>query len=249
VLSWWDQGYWITRLAHRIPIANPAQVGVDTAAAFLLAREPNDGSAIAAGARARYMIVSSELAVDYGQGWKLPAVAAWAGIALAELTEKCRVRQPDGSWIAFPVFYPAFYKSMAVRLWTFGGQAIVPRNATWLVTTARHTDTDGTELCEITGMGRFATYDDAQRALATEEYRAGRIVGLLPTESPIPLEALSAFREVYRSPEQVVTPGAGATLPALRIFESQAGLAGRDVDARCDSPVLPASVNASCAAH
>ncbi|MHC1564944.1 MAG: hypothetical protein ACXQS6_01305, partial [Candidatus Syntropharchaeales archaeon] len=28
VMSWWDYGHWITRIAHRIPIANPFQAGI-----------------------------------------------------------------------------------------------------------------------------------------------------------------------------------------------------------------------------
>jgi len=27
VISWWDYGHWITRIAHRIPVANPFQPG------------------------------------------------------------------------------------------------------------------------------------------------------------------------------------------------------------------------------
>jgi len=37
VLVWWDFGYWVTRLAHRIPSANPKQTQAKEVTAFLLA--------------------------------------------------------------------------------------------------------------------------------------------------------------------------------------------------------------------
>ncbi|GAI14766.1 unnamed protein product, partial [marine sediment metagenome] len=34
VMSWWDYGHWITRIAHRIPISNPFQQGASLSAAL-----------------------------------------------------------------------------------------------------------------------------------------------------------------------------------------------------------------------
>ena len=41
VLSWWDYGYWITRMAHRLPAANPGQDqrAIKDMAAFFTAQD------------------------------------------------------------------------------------------------------------------------------------------------------------------------------------------------------------------
>ena len=45
VLAWWDHGYWITRIAHRIPNSNPKQTQVTDVAAFLLSQTSRDAAA------------------------------------------------------------------------------------------------------------------------------------------------------------------------------------------------------------
>jgi dolichyl-phosphooligosaccharide-protein glycotransferase len=228
VLSWWDYGYLIQRLAHRIPVTNPAQALAREAAELLLARTPEEIVTGLRQWRVRYVMVDSEMTANLA-AWKIPAIATWAGRPPQDLFEFCKLRQPDGALADVMVLYPAFYESLAVRLWAFGGRAVEPSESTFLIQSAPRTGADGTRHCEIVGMGRFATYDDAVRALPS--YPGARIVGLSTTASPVPLAALEDFHAVYDSPEQSFvpwppskapytwTPQAPRVGPAVRIFE------------------------------
>jgi hypothetical protein len=228
ILSWWDYGYLIQRLAHRIPVTNPAQQLAPEAAALLLARTPEEIVSGLQHWRIRYVIVDSEMTANLA-AWKLPAIAAWADRPPGDLFEVCKIRQPNGALADVMVLYPPFYESLAVRLWAFGGRAVEPSGSTFLVQSASRTGEDGTRYCEIVGMGRFPTYEDAIRALPT--YPGARIAGLSTMASPIPLAPLEDFRAVYNSPEQAFvpwppsearytwTPQAPRAGPAVRIFE------------------------------
>lgn len=51
VLSWWDYGHWITKVSHRVPVANPFQQGAVDAANFFVDGTEIDG--------VRYVIVDN----------------------------------------------------------------------------------------------------------------------------------------------------------------------------------------------
>jgi hypothetical protein len=215
VLSWWDYGYWIERIGRRIPTTNPTQYAADEVAKFLLAERLEDTAPMLARGRVRYVVVDSSMAVaDYAS--KLPAIAVWAGRPASDFFQTCLVRQPNGSFAELTVFYPAYYTSMVVRLWTFGGHAFAPAASTWLIKVEDRSSPAGV-YCEITAMGRFATYDDAMRA--RDQFPGARIAGLSMALSPVPLEELRDFHLLYDSKEYAMIPGSEAAAPALRIFE------------------------------
>ena len=47
VLAWWDYGYWITRVARRVPVTNPRQSGIRDAASFFVTTNEADANRIA----------------------------------------------------------------------------------------------------------------------------------------------------------------------------------------------------------
>ena len=98
VMAWWDYGYWISRIAHRIPNANPSQEVVATTkvAQFFTAQDENTANAIMNELGARYVIVDNATATD-----KFYAMVIWAG--------KDNIDQS---------------KSMAVRLFNFNGEGL-----------------------------------------------------------------------------------------------------------------------------
>ena len=69
VLALWDYGYWITRVARRVPVTNPRQTGVREAADFLLSSSELDANSVIERLGARYV------AVD----WRLPAPSTISG--------------------------------------------------------------------------------------------------------------------------------------------------------------------------
>lgn len=98
VMAWWDYGYWISRIAHRIPNANPSQEVEATTkvAQFFTAQDENTANAIMDELGSRYVIVDNAMATD-----KFYAMVIWAG--------KDNIDQS---------------KSMAVRLFNFNGEGL-----------------------------------------------------------------------------------------------------------------------------
>ena len=128
VLAWWDYGYWITRIAHRIPNANPKQTQMADVAAFLLADTPQQASAVLKRLRSRYVIVDAmlqaRLPVSPGQDQNgyFSAIANAAGQAVDAY---CAAFEPSGQdrLSATQVYcFPKYYRTMAVRLYAFGGR-------------------------------------------------------------------------------------------------------------------------------
>ena len=84
VLAWWDYGYWITRIAHRIPSANPSQhpVAVANVARIFTSQDENSANEIVKEIGASYVILDYQTVTG-----KFHAVAAWAGSSLEEFFE------------------------------------------------------------------------------------------------------------------------------------------------------------------
>ena len=81
VLALWDYGYWITRVAHRVPVSNPRHTGVRDVAAFLLSSNESDANQVMERAGARYVAVDWVLqgpntATTFPKGFPFLAVAA-----------------------------------------------------------------------------------------------------------------------------------------------------------------------------
>ena len=218
VLSWWDYGYLIERVGRRIPVTNPTQHNAAAAAAFLLASDPIDAGRRLERLAARYVVVDGTMAFH---GAKLAAITWIAGRAPIELVESCKLRQPDGAFTDQLVFYPAYYQSMAARLWVFGAEAYEPHYSTFVLAAEEHISPEGVPHCEIASMRLFPTHAEALEALAATP--GARIAGVSPAASPVPLERLEAFRLVYDSARVAIVPGTATTVPMLRIFEHAGG--------------------------
>ncbi len=216
ILAWWDYGYLIERLAHRIPTANPSQQGVEETAAFLVAGSIEEAKPILERLRTRYVVVDSSLVTGIEAGtW--PAIVTWARRDPREFIEAFKVLYPDGKLGDFVVFHPAFYRSMAVRLWIFGGHGFQPRASTWLMTWAERRDSHGTRFRQITWLQAYATWEGAAAALA--DHPGAQVVGLSMALSPVPLEKLESFHDVYDAKSFSLIPLTRAAAPVVRIFE------------------------------
>ncbi|GAH80553.1 unnamed protein product, partial [marine sediment metagenome] len=76
VLAWWDYGYWITRIAHRIPNANPSQDtrAVTSVASFFTAQDERSANEITQELGSAYIVIDYETAIS-----KFWAIVLWAG--------------------------------------------------------------------------------------------------------------------------------------------------------------------------
>jgi asparagine N-glycosylation enzyme membrane subunit Stt3 len=194
-MSWWDYGYFIMQVGHRIPNANPGQIGAVQAGKFFTAQNETSANALAYELGSKYVMIDSAMATG-----KFYAMADWAGKNFADFYESYYVQTEDGGQFT-TLFYPAFYQSMAIRLYNFDGSAVVPAtNSTIVISWQEQTTADGQTYKAITSGQAFATYEAAEAYLASQTSGSYRIVGTSAFNSPVPLEALADYERVYPDP-------------------------------------------------
>jgi oligosaccharyl transferase (archaeosortase A-associated) len=208
VMSWWDYGYFITQIAHRIPNANPGGGYREQAGDFFTVQNETAANAIADELGSKYVMIDSDMASG-----KFYAMADYAGKNVSDFYDYYFVQTEQGGQFT-TLFYPAFYQSMAIRLYTFDGKAVTPAtNSTIVISWEERTTTDGQPYKEITSGKAFATYEDAEAYLAAQTSGNYRIVGTTASSSPVPLEALADYQRVYP------VPGDTTTSKQVKVFE------------------------------
>ncbi|MCK4961642.1 MAG: hypothetical protein KAS19_04105, partial [Anaerolineales bacterium] len=224
VMSWWDYGHWITRIAHRIPNANPFQSGAPDAAQFFTAQDELSANEMLDELGSKYVIIDFEMAMT-----KFHAIATWAVgntskfyepcYRQADGTSKCYEESVSGRQAAFILYYPEYYQSMVCRLYNFGEQEVVPVNSTWAISYVEGIDEGGNKYKVITGAANegeaFPTYEEAKVFL--DDHPDFVLVGLLPFASPVPLEKLDHYELVNES-VQTITWGE-VEISYVKIFE------------------------------
>ena len=219
VLAWWDFGYWVTRVARRVPISNPRQSGVDDAATFFLADEPAQASQVLERVGVRYVMVDAIL-----QAAPEPTPRTWFGFfrSMALVRNRpssgdCDTFRPMGGSDQAPVLYcyPEYYRSMVVRLYAFGGKAVAAQSI-WVIEVG---EAAPGEPRPIKAEWPFAAYEEALRFSRTRPAGQLRIVSKNLLSSCVPLEAAADYTLVYRSlRRQGLTP-AGPGPSVVQIFE------------------------------
>jgi len=129
VLSWWDYGYWITYVAHRVPTCNPGSTNRDIPAVFLTTTNIDNSIKVLQSAKSRYIVIDYQTATG-----KFTAMPTYAGKATGELKNLWSWETPGyistfnmddkGRIQRMTIFHPDYYKSMAARLFNFDGQAV-----------------------------------------------------------------------------------------------------------------------------
>lgn len=232
VMSWWDYGHWITRIAHRIPNANPFQSGIGGtsssgtirpgASTFMTAQNESTASWIMDELDSRYVVIDIETA--YG---KYHTMVTWSGNKVSDfydilyIGDKGEYRTYDnpGSRSAeLQIFFTPYYQSMCARLYNFNTEAAVPNNSTYVILYAEDTDDNGETYRHIANVANdgkaFPTYEEALDFL--ESHSGYTIIGLDPFTSPIPLEALDEYELIHSSP---VPNCVGQNYPYVKVFE------------------------------
>src|SRR4030042_2396087 len=193
-MSWWDYGYSITYVAHRIPNANPSQIGAPDAALFFTAQNEASANEVLDRLDSRYVIIDQSMATG-----KFYAMAIWAGSESTEFFDVYYQITEQGEYQGGMLYYPEYSSSMCARLYSFGGEAWDPdewvqTNADTKITVIAYvvrTDPEGNKYREITNVKQFDTYAKAKAFVdADPDYI---IVGTSPYISPVPLDALEHF--------------------------------------------------------
>jgi len=223
VASWWDYGYWILGIGHRPPCANPTQAGSVEMGRFLLETDPEAGLARLAELGAGYVIVDGDLPLwspssSGAVAGKVAAVMAWAGVSEGRFVDTLWQPGQDGRLRPQLIYTPEYYRTMMARLYLFGGEAFEPTDSTWIVQ-VEPVDVPQMGTAErIVSMDRVGSWAEAQAHMETLPAGTGRVVGLDPFRSCVPLEATPGLRRVFDSTGSKIT-GEGVDLPAVRVFE------------------------------
>jgi oligosaccharyl transferase (archaeosortase A-associated) len=211
VMSWWDYGYFIMQISHRIPNANPGQIGAVQAGQFFTAQNESSVNELADELGTKYVVIDSAMA------WisKFYAMAEWAGKSVDEFYEYYYVPTEEGGQWAI-LYYPAYYKSIVVRLYNFDGKAVTPTESI-AISYKEEVTSGGERYKEVTWGQSFSSYEDAQAYVASQTSGNYRIVGVNPFSSIVPLEELKSYELRHQS--EATTTIAEQTLPSVKIFE------------------------------
>ncbi len=220
VMAWWDYGYWITALARRVPVANPTQINADVAASVLLARDENEAAEIMERWTARYLLVDQSipmLADEDTTAGKFPNLFPWArDRSVEDYYLIASERGADGDMKRRVLFRPAYFQSMLVRLFMFGGRAVEKPTGIALA----YLRVDGAKR-EITDLREFVSEESARAAEKSCRLQGCLIVSTSPYRSCVRLEPVTRFREIYSSPTKAVQTDDGNRRSAVQVYEFQ----------------------------
>ncbi|MFC1932888.1 oligosaccharyl transferase, archaeosortase A system-associated [Chloroflexota bacterium] len=220
VMAWWDYGNWITRIAHRIPNANPGQEpgAVTRVASFFTSQDENSANEIAQELHSSYVMIDYETAYIDPQtaSSKFWAIALWAGREQSEFAD-VYLEPEQGYFVAKLYFHPEYYRSLAIRLYNFDGKAVIPEN-TVVISYQEQTDQQGNIYKVITSTEQFDSYEEAEAYLLSQESANCKIVSDNPLVSPVPLEELKPYKLIHNSESSLMLSD-GRTMPAVKIFE------------------------------
>jgi len=209
VMSWWDYGYFIMQIAHRIPNANPGQAGAVQAGQFFTAQNESSANERADESGLKYVMIDYAMATS-----KFYAMVEWAekqtGKSVDEFYEIYYQQTEDGGQWGL-LYYPAYYRSTVARLYNFDGKAVTPAESI-VISYKENVGSEGEKYKEITGGWSFPTYEEAEAYVGNQTSGNYRIVSNDPFSSPVPLEELNSYERVYPSEATI-------TKKTVKIFE------------------------------
>lgn len=210
VTAWWDYGYWITRIAHRVPTSNPAQSPKPIKSTAQLFLSDSVNSSILEQFKTQYIILDNETTTN-----KYWAIINWANEPTDKYSETYYIPQ-NGKLYTTQLYYPEYYKSLSVRLYNFNGKAISGKP-----TVVKYTEqyiNDGQKVKVINDYKEFKTYKEAIDYMATQTTSLCTLVGKNPFISPVDLEALDNFTLVHKSDNSIGYKDVGS-IPEVKIFK------------------------------
>lgn len=211
VMTLWDYGHAITRIAHRIPVSNPFQQGASISDRFFVSQSATAANAIMDDLGAKYVFLDYPTALTYFR-----SVATFAGKDVTDYYETY-YRMVDGKLTEMPIFYPKYYYSAVVRLYNFNGQAVTTTRSL-VIAYKDKINADGESYKEITNALYFTNYEAAQAYVALQKSDNYLICSDNPFISPVPLEQMSQYSLIYKS-NTITSWGDTKNLPWIKIFE------------------------------
>jgi len=209
VTAWWDYGFWITRIGHRLPNCNPGQAGVTGVAGLFLSQDEDSADEIIQELDSSYIIIDFTTVTQ-----KFWAIVTWAGKEETVFHELYYLPQEEDFVL---LLYPEYYQSLAVRLYNFDGKAVTPEK-TYVISFKERRDREGKTYKQLTSSKSFPSYEEAVAYLSQQESANYRIIGTNPFQSPVPLTAVKHYQQIYGSDIRVKGINVD-NLSAIKIFE------------------------------
>jgi dolichyl-phosphooligosaccharide-protein glycotransferase len=204
IFSWWDYGYWISSIAHRLPYTNPSQDPgpIAKTAGYFVCQDPSVAAGIIEESGSDYIIIDYDL-TNTGNG-KFWAIANLAGDNLENYAGIYYRTNEQGDVEPMMLYYPEYYRSMIVRLYNFDGKAVSASSVIVVSYESRQTR-DGMTVRLLTGDWNFDTYEAAEQFVAGQDGGSYAIVGINPFVSIVSLEELTDYELVYASTQGMYT--------------------------------------------
>jgi dolichyl-diphosphooligosaccharide--protein glycosyltransferase len=204
-LSWWDPGYWIIRIARRIPNSNPTQAGLREAALFFLATDENTATESLDRLGSRYVIASSQMPapmgmIDLSSPSYFMAMLAGADENVDEYFQTFIEQRANGTAIVRTLYYPKYYQTMVTRLYAYGGRSAQPRDSSFVAVFGEQQSASGETYKALKSLQPASTYEEAMQMVQQHPEGYARVVGLDPLKTSVPLESLESLVRVHESP-------------------------------------------------
>ncbi|MBC8276108.1 MAG: oligosaccharyl transferase, archaeosortase A system-associated, partial [Chloroflexi bacterium] len=210
VTAWWDYGYWITRIGCRIPTStggNHGEASLFTAQDETSANKRIDRYGLG---YSRYIIIDLPTIFT-----KFPAIAILSGSRPEDFYDFYYQPQ-DNKLVPVYLFYPEYYRSLAVRLYNFDGCQVTPEKCN-VISYEERTGPEGELYKALTGAKSFSSYEEADAYISSQESDNYRIVSEDPFVSPVPLEELEHYELIYGSDSSVMKPD-GGMVSEVKVF-------------------------------
>jgi asparagine N-glycosylation enzyme membrane subunit Stt3 len=210
VAAWWEYGYWIEYLAHRIPTTNGTQIqSLEVARAFV---NPDSNGAVDSLEKlgARYVVVDPSLPIFGGsEGARMEQMVAIAG-ADRRAYVRFLLDLEHHATAPVPVFMPDYYRAMAIHLYLHNGEAVAGSHP-WLF------EVDSTNPDGFIWSSRFPSEPAAREYMAANPSRRFLLGCDDMGKSCVDLTAIAGVRQVYSSDPTPISHD--TTIRAVKVFE------------------------------
>ena len=220
VLSWWTAGHWITQIGRRIPVANGFQTNAKLVAPFFAATSEDEALERAAAVGARYVAIDANVPLRWQPSTSeavglFPSILLWTegGAAADDYFQLLYRLRGDGSTEPQLVYRPAYYRSMATRLFFYEGKAR-PASGSVRAVTVEDAELRGQFYRRIVEEREFETFQLAEEYAAAQPGKTILIGGYDYMQPCVEIESLERFEMRYRS-----SPPVARSPDAVKVFE------------------------------
>jgi len=223
IMNWWDYGYWLEAIARRVPVSNPTQHNAGLAARFYLAQSEEEAIRILSEAKSRYVVVNAELPLlmdsSGATSGLYPSLFVWDQSKNIEDYFLVALEPAEsGKFRTRLLYLPAYYRSMAARLFVYGTEGIADPRGAVIAYFRQEQSSSGKSYRVLKDLRRF---DSAEEAAAEERSCRAQgcvLAGENPQVSCVPEEALTRLRPVFGSESGIL--GAGRSQrSAVQVYE------------------------------